>query len=239
MGSPIGLNPLPGANEYRGLRHAMVRDQIEARGVRDPRILAAFRDVPRHRFVDSRDEAACHSDRALPIGHDQTISQPYMVALQTDLIRPQPDHRVLEVGTGSGYQAAILSRLVREVLGVERIPALVERARKAIETLGLPNVRIVLGDGSLGLPEGAPYDGIIVAAAAPSVPEQLCRQLRVGGRIVIPVGSPGHQILRCVERVSEDAFRAERGIPCAFVPLIGRDGWPEPDDASWDDTFDL
>lgn len=202
----------------------MVRDQIAARGVRDPRLLAVMRAVPRHCFVPPDERTWAYSDSPLPIGHGQTISQPYIVALMTELLELKPDDRVLEVGTGCGYQAAVLAGLAANVYGVEIIPELAQQARETLVGLGYANIHIYTGDGSQGWPEAAPYDGILVAASAPSVPEPLLEQLQEGGRLVIPVGSRGYQQLEvwtCTGREYER--RVSLGV--AFVPLRGEFGW--------------
>ncbi len=211
-------------DEYDRERARMVDEQIARRGLRDPRLLAAMRAVPRHRFVPPDELEWAYSDGPLPIGHGQTISQPYIVALMTDLLHLAPGARVLEVGTGSGYQAAILAHMAAEVHTVEVIPALAHRAEKVLAELGLTNVRVHVGDGSLGWPEAAPYDGILVAAAAPDVPPPLLDQLAEGGRLVLPVGSRGFQELQVWERRAGQ-LHCERGISVAFVPLRGEHGW--------------
>ncbi len=210
--------------DFEAARERMVATQIEARGVRDPRVLAAMRAVPRHLFVPPGSEEYAYEDRPLAIGEGQTISQPLMVAIMTEALRPAAEHRVLEVGTGSGYQAAILATLVRDVVSIERHEALAVHARRALAAASVTNVRIVVGDGSEGLPEGAPFDGIIVTAGAPSVPEPLKAQLADGGRLVIPVGPHHQQLLFIVTRRGTE-FGMESGEACAFVPLVGRLGW--------------
>ena len=182
--------------------------------------------VPRHRFVavDSRDHA--YEDGPLSIGRGQTISQPYMVALMTESIAPEPDDRVLEVGTGSGYQTAILAELAREVYSIEKIPELAERAEGLLSRLGYGNVAIRVGDGSEGWIQEAPFDAIVVTAGAPEIPAPLVEQLGVGGRLVIPVGSAYHQRLNIV-RKEREGIRKEEGTGCVFVPLIGTFGWKE------------
>lgn len=221
------MTDLPGAEAFAELRRAMVDEQIAARGIHDPAVLRAMREVPRHCFVDEAHYVASHTDRALPIGLGQTISQPYIVALQTELLQPRPHHRVLEIGTGSGYQTAILARLVHAVYGVERIPELARRTREVLAHLGLTNVAIREGDGTLGWKEESPFDGILVAAAAPAVPDTLCAHLSIGGRLVIPTGAPHRQRLQVITRLSEDQFRRDPSVSCAFVPLIGAEGWPD------------
>ncbi len=211
-------------DSYERERLRMVEEQIARRGLRDPRLLAALRTVPRHRFVPPEELDWAYSDGPLPIGHGQTISQPYIVALMTDLLHLLPTSRVLEVGTGSGYQAAILGKMAAEVHTIEVIPELARQAEKTLAELGFTNVQVHLGDGSLGWPEAAPYDGILVAAAAPDVPPPLLDQLAEGGRLVLPVGSRGFQELQVWERRG-GKLHCERGIPVAFVPLRGEHGW--------------
>ena len=200
-------------------RRMMVEKQIEARGVKDPRVLAAMRDTPRHLFVPESLRAYAYDDRPLPIGSRQTISQPYIVAAMTELLDPQPDDVVLEVGTGSGYQAAVLSKLVKQVVSVEILPELAERARKALAEAGCSNVLVITGDGYRGLPERAPFDGILVTAAPREVPPPLVLQLAVGARLVIPVGE-GVQELLVMER-TETGVTRRSVIPVRFVPMTG------------------
>ncbi len=205
-------------------RDAMVRGQIERRGVADPRVLAAMRAVPRELFVPADLAGAAYDDRALPIGSDQTISQPYMVAVMTEALRLRPGARVLEVGTGSGYQSAVLSHLAAEVITIERRPELADHARARLTALGCANVRVVVGDGTAGYSEAAPYDGILVTAGSPTVPEPLTAQLADAGRLVIPVGPPREQTLITLERRG-DQLEKTSGELCVFVPLVGRFGW--------------
>ncbi len=207
-------------------RARMVTEQIQARGVRDPRVLVALRAVPRHLFVPPEQQRWAYADGPLPIGHGQTISQPYIVARMSELLGLQGDEKVLEVGTGSGYQAAILGHLAREVHTVERVPQLAQQAAERLAALGLENVHVHIGDGTLGWPAAAPYDAILVAAAAPRVPPALLEQLAVGGRLVIPVGDRYHQVLERWTRHAPDRVQVERFEPVAFVPLIGQEGWP-------------
>lgn len=203
----------------------MVETQLRPRGIRSERVLEAMATVPRHRFVPGYLEAEAYDDRALPLASGQTISQPFIVAAMTDALEPGPDDTVLEVGTGSGYQAAVLGELVDEVWTIERIGSLAEEARERLRDSGADNVHVVLGDGSRGLPEEAPFDGILVAAAAPEVPEALKEQLSPdGGRLVIPVGSRAAQELVRVVREGT-SYRTERLLGCRFVPLVGEEGW--------------
>jgi protein-L-isoaspartate(D-aspartate) O-methyltransferase len=202
----------------------MVDEQLVRRGIKDQRVLNAFLEVPRHKFVEEYLKYKAYDDYPLSIGYGQTISQPYMVALMTEAINPQPAERILEIGTGSGYQAAILSRLCSAVYTIERISALASRARKALDDLGYFNVHIRLGDGTMGLPQDAPYDGIIVTAGAPHVPESLIGQLREDGRLIIPVGDEGIQDLKRITR-TKDGVKEESLGGCRFVKLIGKNGW--------------
>jgi protein-L-isoaspartate(D-aspartate) O-methyltransferase len=211
----------------RERRLDMVARQIQARGVRDTRVLDAMREVPRHRFVPPAVRAEAYEDRPLGIGEAQTISQPYMVAIMTELLAPEPHHRVLEVGTGSGYQTAILSRLASRVDSIERHAPLADNARKTLDELGVTNVIVHVGDGTKGLPAEAPFDRVLVTAGAPVVPEPLMEQLAEGGRLVIPVGPPGWQRLTVIERQG-GAFDRREADACVFVPLIGRYGWDDP-----------
>lgn len=210
-----------GDDDPETLRRRMVEQQIERRGVRDERVLAAMREVPRHHFVGGRGLADAYADRALPIGHDQTISQPYIVASMTASLDPEPGLRALEVGTGSGYQAAVLAACGMEVFSVERIAELHRRARRGLEEAGyLDRVRLRVGDGSRGWPEEAPFDRVLVTAAAGSLPDPLVEQTLAGGLIVAPVGGRMMQkIYRCRKR--EDGTLAREELEGArFVPLV-------------------
>ncbi len=209
---------------YTTLRHNMVRDQISWRGIQTERVLEALRRIPRHLFIPEGHRSQAYDDCPLPIGAGQTISQPYIVALMSDLLELRGSEKVLEVGTGSGYQAAVLACLAREVHTIERHASLAENARRTLETLELKNVSIHLGDGSLGLPEQAPFDAMLVTAAAPSVPQPLLNQLAEGARLVIPVGSSGGQVLQLWQRQGAE-FKHSRIISVAFVPLRGQWGW--------------
>jgi protein-L-isoaspartate(D-aspartate) O-methyltransferase len=204
----------------------MVRDQIIPRGVRDPRVLEAMRQVPRHCFVPPEYEAMAYSDGPLPIGQGQTISQPYIVALMSEMLALEGDETVLEVGTGSGYQAAVLAQLAHTVHTIERHATLAEKAEQVLQALGVRNVAVHLGDGTLGLPRYAPYQAIMVTAASPAVPPPLLEQLADGGRLVIPVGGHGSQILELWRRQGTQ-FDQEQTLPVAFVPLRGAHGWKE------------
>ena len=211
-------------------RERMVERQIAARGVRDERVLRAMREVPRHRFVPAQLASAAYDDRALPLACQQTISQPYVVALMIEALSLRASDRVLEVGTGSGYAAAVLSRIAAEVYTIERLAELADLARKRLAELGYGNVRVRIGDGSLGWPEAAPFDAILVSAGAPGVPKTLESQLAPGGRLVIPVGSADHgQSLLRITRLASDRLEREDLGEVQFVPLVGAEGWaPEP-----------
>jgi protein-L-isoaspartate(D-aspartate) O-methyltransferase len=199
----------------------MVRSQIEARGIRDPAVLAAMRRVPRERFVPDADRAFAYSDGPLSIGFGQTISQPYIVALMTELLRPHPGMRVLEIGTGSGYQTAVLAECAGEVYSVEIVPELSERAARLLRELGHANVHFRVGDGSFGWPEHAPYEGILAAAAPTAVPEALLDQLALGGRLILPVGAGEDQRLLRILR-TRDGLQQDTVAPVRFVPMTGR-----------------
>jgi protein-L-isoaspartate(D-aspartate) O-methyltransferase len=209
---------------YQRLRENMVAQQITARGVADRRVLEAMLAVPRHLFVPENMSDRAYDDSPLPIGDGQTISQPYMVAWMTELLEVRENDKVLEVGTGSGYQAAVLCELAKEVLSVEQHSSLADRARERLRSLGYRNFRIRVGDGTLGWPEEAPFDCIIVTAGAPSVPQPLLEQMSDGGRLVIPVGSSGMQMLNLIRRKGKDYLASDKGT-CVFVPLVGKLGW--------------
>ncbi len=211
-------------------RERMVAEQLEARGLANPRVLDAVRAVPRELFVPPRLRRQAYADRPLPLGDGQTISQPYIVAHMIALVEPQPSERVLEIGTGSGYSTAILSRLAARVYSVERIDWLAEQAAQRLRTLAVSNVHILVGDGTDGWPDHAPYDVILAWAGGPIVPGALREQLAPGGRLIMPVGqTPRRQELVRVRRVDDGAaekqFEEERLGRVAFVPLIGRGGW--------------
>jgi protein-L-isoaspartate(D-aspartate) O-methyltransferase len=207
-----------GNHDHAAARAEMVRTQVESRGVRDVRVLEAMRAVPRHRFVPAHLAWAAYDDGPLPIGHGQTISQPYIVAVMTELLEPGPDDVVLDVGTGSGYQAAVLSRLAKRVYSIEIVPELAAEARARLAALGYENVEVITGDGWAGLPERAPFDGILVAAAPPEVPQALLDQLGEGARLVIPVGRE-QQDLRVYRRTAE-GFEERTLFGVRFVPLV-------------------
>ena len=205
-------------------RHEMVEWQLRRRGIHDERVLAAFEQVPRHLFIAERLRRAAYDDMPLPIGHDQTISQPYIVALMISFLDLRGDERVLEVGTGSGYQAALLGRLAAEVHTIELVPELGEEAALLLAALGYDNVHVHIGDGTLGWPEAAPYPAIVGAAAAPQVPPPLLEQLTDSGRLVLPVAKEHEQLLKVIHR--QGGEYDERVIaPVAFVPMRGRHGW--------------
>jgi len=209
---------------YERERRRMVDKQILRRGLKDPSLLAAFESVPRHLFVPEDYRYAAYDDGPIPIGHSQTISQPYIVALMTALLGLNGDERVLEIGTGSGYQAAILGTLTAEVHTVEYLPELATQADTLLKKLGFDNVHVHIGDGSLGWPEAAPYGGILVAAAAPSAPKAVLSQLADGGHLVLPVGGRSMQNLEVWTRKGED-FDSKIETSVAFVPLRGEQGW--------------
>lgn len=212
----------PSGKDFDGLREAMVNDQIAARGVRHEGVLQAMRSIPRHLFVPGDLMPSAYEDRPLPIGMGQTISQPYIVAYMTEILQPDGEGTVLEVGTGSGYQAAVLSLLYRKVYTVEIIPELAESAKSRLRDLGFGNVEVRTGDGYAGWPDRAPFDAIMVTAAAGHIPPPLVSQLKAKGRMVIPVGSPSmvqHIIL--VEKDQQGAITTKSLLPVRFVPLTG------------------
>jgi len=212
------------ADRYERARADMVARQIVMRGIADERIREAISELPRHLFVPVAVRDRAYEDSPLPIGEGQTISQPYMAALMTEKLDLRPEHTVLEIGTGSGYQAAILGRLAREVHTVERVASLARRAESLLAQLGFENVIVHEGDGSLGWLEEGPYDRVLVTAAAPHIPQELERQLVVGGRLVCPVGEREHQQLVISDRTSTGWDRRS-SVGCIFVPLVGADGW--------------
>ncbi|WOX56193.1 MULTISPECIES: protein-L-isoaspartate(D-aspartate) O-methyltransferase [unclassified Methanoculleus] len=207
-------------------REEMVEFQVRARGVRDQRVLAAMRRVPRHLFVPKGLERAAYEDRPLPIGKDQTISQPYIVAVMTEQLELTPHDRVLEVGTGSGYQAALLADLAGTVISVERLQDLADSARENLARAGIAGVRVIVGDGTKGYPPEAPYDAIVVTAASPDVPQPLIDQLAEGGRLVAPIGARDCQSLIKLVKRGGRVEEIPLGGVC-FVPLIGQFGWRE------------
>ncbi len=211
-------------DRYASSRALMVWQQLAQRGIRDQRVLERMGEVPRERFLPEDLVDLAYADQAVSIGYRQTISQPYMVALTLDALALDSDHRVLEIGTGSGYVAALLSGLVREVVSVEIVPELAAAARERLRQLGCTNVAVIVADGSRGYPPRAPYDRIAVAAAAPAVPASLVDQLDGAGAIVLPVGDRHHQMLRLL-RQSRTGIEEEDLCPCIYVPLVGDEGW--------------
>ena len=218
-------NPLRSSPQARedSLRREMVERYVVPRGVDDPRILAAMREIPRHLFVPEPLRAKAYGDHSLPIGHAQTISQPYVVGVMTSRLALEPGHKVLEIGTGSGYQTAVLSRLARTVYSLERIDELARRASTLLRSLGCQNVSVKAFDGTYGYPAAAPYDRILVTAGTDEVPEPLLAQLAVGGRLVVPIGPPERQRLRVIRRRKTD-YAQEDGEAVVFVPLVGKFG---------------
>lgn len=210
--------------DYEVLKSRMITEQLIPRGISDPRVLNAFKKVDRHRFVQSRFQDAAYADHPLPVGEGQTISQPYMVALMTELLSLKGHEKVLEIGTGSGYQAAILAELAKEVYSIERFKPLADKAEETLETLGYKNIRIKTGDGTLGWEEYSPFDRIIVTAGAPHIPTSLISQLNEDGKMVLPVGGSFSQVLTLVEKKSGEITTQEI-CGCVFVPLVGKEGW--------------
>jgi protein-L-isoaspartate(D-aspartate) O-methyltransferase len=215
----------PVSDSYALARRRMVDEQLYQRGIRDPRVLDAMAAVPRHQFVDPALVARAYGDHALPTAEGQTISQPWIVARMLELARLEPGDRVLEIGTGSGYQTALLARLVERVFSVERVASLLRVARTRLDALGANNIALRHGDGSLGWQEFAPYARVLVAAAAPRVPDALRDQLGERGLLIIPVGGSQSQVLEAWRRVSGDQWERQRHGECRFVPLVGRDAW--------------
>ena len=220
----------PGDKEFERQRLWMVESQIRHRGIRDSRVLEVMKRVPRHLFVPRHLWDQAYNDYPLPIGDGQTISQPYMVALMTEALELTGAEKVLEVGTGSGYQAAILAELAKEVYTIERLASLARPAEELLHRLGYRNVHVLVGDGTLGWPPAAPYDAIIVTAGAPKIPPALVEQLALGGRLVIPVGDRYNQTLTRLRRTPEGSLKTEYLGGCRFVKLIGAQGWQEEED---------
>jgi protein-L-isoaspartate(D-aspartate) O-methyltransferase len=218
---------MPEKKDYAAQRLEMIEKQMRRRGITDPAVLAAMLAVPRHEFVPEEIRSSAYEDAPLPIGGGQTISQPYIVAAMTAALRLRLRDRVLEIGTGCGYQAAVLACLAREVFTIERRAELASGASAGLARLGYANAHVHCGDGTLGLPEFAPFDAILVAAAAPAIPKPLLAQLTDGGRMIVPVGDTEHQELQLIERHG-DAFPAKMLEGCRFVPLLGYHGWQEP-----------
>ena len=228
------MRRMPDAGEFASQREGMVERQLRRRDIRDERVLAAMAAVPRERFVPEPYARRTYADSALPIGHDQTISQPWIVAAICQALELGGGETVLEIGTGSGYSAAVLALLAREVVTVERVRELAERAGTTVADLGISNVEVVVGDGSSGLPDRAPFDAIAVQATAPGPPPTLIGQLAIGGRLVVPVAARGADMLTVFRRLREQVDAAtgeglERDVigPCRFVPLIGSEGFSE------------
>jgi protein-L-isoaspartate(D-aspartate) O-methyltransferase len=214
-------------SDYAVQRERMVRDLVAGRGVKDQRVLEAMRQVPRHLFVRDHLRSQAYGDHALPIGAGQTISQPWVVARMTELLELAPHHSVLEIGTGSGYQTALLARLARRVYSLERLAELAQQAIPRIRQLGFENVKIQVFDGTVGWSEWAPYDRILVAAGAPRVPEPLLGQLAPGGSLLIPEGNRQAQRLVLYRKSARGELRRKEGEEVGFVPLLGRHGWKE------------
>jgi protein-L-isoaspartate(D-aspartate) O-methyltransferase len=212
--------------EYATARNRMVESQLISRGIKDARVLDTMRKLPRHRFVEEALVSQAYNDHPLPIGEKQTISQPYMVALMTEALELQGHERVLEIGTGSGYQTAILAELAEKIYSIERLRALSARAQRILDDLGYFNVVLKVGDGTVGLKEEAPFEAIMVTAGSPDVPQPLVDQLAMGGRLVVPVGDRYTQALMKIVRVKEGISKTDLG-GCRFVNLLGTHGWQE------------
>ena len=215
-------------SDFTEQRVRMVERQLRRRGIEDERVLASMAEVPREQFVPARVRDSAYNDSALPIGHDQTISQPWVVAAICQALRLNGDENVLEIGTGSGYSAAVLAKLARHVISIERVPELGEAARSKLEELGTANVEVIVGDGSRGYPESAPYDAIAIHAATPEAPHSLISELGTDGRLVVPIATGSADLLTAFIRQNGD-LRQETIGPCRFVPLIGVEGFQPPD----------
>jgi protein-L-isoaspartate(D-aspartate) O-methyltransferase len=216
-------------NYFETKRRLMVKKQLERRGVKDIRVLDVMRKIPRHLFVREELQERAYDDCALPISEGQTISQPYMVARMTELLELKGDEKVLEIGTGSGYQSAVLSMLAREVYTIERIRSISLNAEKLLKDLEYNNVHVIVSDGTLGLPDQSPFDAILVTAGAPDVPQHYIDQLALGGRLVIPVGDRHSQVLYKITK-TESGTEKHVSTGCVFVPLIGKEGWSDEND---------
>lgn len=214
-----------GTQPFAAERGSMVENQLRQRGIRDERLLAAMSKVPRHEFVSPQNWTEAYADHPIPIPEQQTTSQPYMIAAMIQAAQIKAEDRVLEIGAGSGYQTALLAELASQVFAVERYASLSETARNTLERLGYRNVKVVTADGSLGLPSDAPFDAIIVSAAAPRIPQALIEQLAIGGRLVVPVGEPDQQAVHLVERQQDGTINVKTLEGCRFVPLIGEHGF--------------
>ena len=212
-------------NPFDELRHILV-EQLQQKGIRDNNVLNAISVIPRELFIPTALRSRSYEDTALPIDNMQTISQPYTVAFMTQSLHIQPGKKILEIGTGSGYQAAVLAEMGADVVSIERLPKLSQQARDVLASLGY-KVHCRIGDGTIGWTEGSPYDGIIVTAGAPDVPEALARQLTIGGRLIVPVGELEQQTLYCVTRTSDETWNVDDLGPFKFVPLIGVEGWTD------------
>lgn len=221
--SDRGANPA----DRRRQRDAMVQRQIIQRGIQSPALIAALRKIPREKFIANALGEFAYDDGPLPIAEQQTISQPYIVALMLEALQLKGPERVLEIGTGSGYAAALLGELADKVITLERYQSLADEARSVLHKLGYNNVEVIQSDGTLGWPQKAPYDGIVVAAAAPEIPQALKEQLTIGGRLVIPVGTLDGQSLCCITRTGEHDYREEHLTQVRFVPLVGEAGWAD------------
>lgn len=213
---------------FSALRKKMVEEQLIPRGIKDKKVLEAFQKVPRHNFVPKRYLDSAYGDFPLSIGEGQTISQPYMVALMTECLGLSGEETILEIGAGSGYQAAILAELASRVYTVERVVSLAEKARACLKNLDYKNIQIEIGDGTRGWPEFAPYEGIVVTAAAPDIPKPLIEQLRIKGKLVIPIGGSFNQMLTVITK-HKDRIETKQICGCVFVPLLGKYGWKEKD----------
>lgn len=220
------MNKMVDLQSFLKDRSEMVESQIKRRGINDERVLQAFRTIPRHFFVPEVYQADAYADHPLPIGNGQTISQPYIVALMTSNLKLKGDEKVLEIGTGSGYQTAILANLVKEVHSVERISQLSDLAERNLRVLGMENINLHVGDGSLGWPDDAPYDRVLITAAAPEIPEIILEQLKINGRIVVPIGGRWRQMLEVWVKEKKQ-IKKEQILPVVFVPLRGAHGWQD------------
>ena len=228
MNSDAGWEGSSDFMDLNRLRDVMVDEQLIPRGIRDARVLSAMRKIPRHLFLDESMWYRAYDDMALPIGEGQTMSQPYMVAIMTELLDLKGEEKVLEIGTGSGYQGAVLAELAREVFSIERIPSLSERAMKTLRGLGYENIHFRVGDGTVGWPEMGPFDRIMITAGTPEIPQPLIEQLSEGGIIVAPVGDRFSQQLVKGARHKKKLIK-ESFTPCVFVPLVGEHGWKSPE----------